>query len=91
MANEHPMYLSDGVKCELKTYWEFHESKFTPGDWDASGLFETLDDWYVDAFIVASFTSFYLTPYCFCLQNPLAAVTNFGGTWKDALAKVHVS
>lgn len=44
MANEHPVYISDGEKCEQKTFLEFHESKFTPGTWDSADLYETLEE-----------------------------------------------
>ena len=38
------MYMSNGQICEQKTFLEYHESKFTPGDWDASDLYETLEE-----------------------------------------------
>lgn len=44
MGNDHLMYYSDSVKCEIKLEFEDWESKFTPGGWRASGLFETLED-----------------------------------------------
>lgn len=44
MQNEHPLYISTGEMCEQKVFFEFHESKFTPGEWDASDLFESLED-----------------------------------------------
>lgn len=43
MDNDHPMYYSNGSYCEQKVEFEDWESKFTPGDWGASDLFETLD------------------------------------------------
>jgi len=44
MANEHPMFFSTGEKCDQKVYFEYHEAKFTPGDWGASDLFETVEE-----------------------------------------------
>jgi hypothetical protein len=46
MGNDHLMYYSDSVKCDIKVEFEDWESKFTPGGWRASGLFDTLEGWY---------------------------------------------
>jgi hypothetical protein len=43
MGNDHLMYYSDSVKCDIKVEFEDWESKFTPGGWRASGLFDTLE------------------------------------------------
>jgi hypothetical protein len=43
MSNDHLMYYSDSVKCDIKVEFEDWESKFTPGGWRASGLFDTLE------------------------------------------------
>ena len=50
MANEHPLYYSDGEKCDQKVFFEFHEAKFTPADWSSSDLFETLQQCCVHKF-----------------------------------------
>lgn len=44
MSNEHPMYYSTGDRCDQKVFFDHHESKFTPGRWDSSDLFETLEE-----------------------------------------------
>jgi len=44
MGNEHPMYFSDGEKCDQKVYFDNHEAKFTPGDWLSADLFENLEE-----------------------------------------------
>ena len=38
------MYKSDSVKCDIKKEFDDWESKFTPGGWRASGLYDTLED-----------------------------------------------
>jgi hypothetical protein len=43
MGNDHLMYYSDSVKCDIKVEFEDWESKFTPAGWRASGLFDTLE------------------------------------------------
>jgi len=44
MANEHPMYYSTGSACDVKVEFEDWESKYTPGSWDASGLYDTMEE-----------------------------------------------
>ena len=43
MGNERPMYHSNGQHCEIKTFFEDHESN-SPTDWTATTLFETLGE-----------------------------------------------
>ena len=44
MSNEHLMYYSDSLKCDIKVEFEDWEAKFTPGGWRSSGLFDTLEE-----------------------------------------------
>ena len=44
MGNEHIMYISDSVKCDIKREFDDWESKFTLAGWRSSGLFETLEE-----------------------------------------------
>ena len=44
MENEHPLWSSNGVSCELTTNRDQWDVKYTPGTWDTSDLFETLQE-----------------------------------------------
>ena len=44
MDNNIPLYYSNGLHCDQKIDFEDWESKYSPGTWDSSGLFETLKE-----------------------------------------------
>ena len=44
MQNEHPLYVSDGEKCDQTVNLDQWEVKYTPQVWDSSDLFETLEE-----------------------------------------------
>jgi hypothetical protein len=44
MGNDISMYYSNGSYCDQKVTFEDWESKFTPGTWESSDLFETLKE-----------------------------------------------
>lgn len=44
MSNDHLMYYSDSTKCDIKVEFEDWESKFTPGGWRSSGLYDNLEE-----------------------------------------------
>jgi hypothetical protein len=44
MENQHSMYYNDGDSCQQRVYFDNHESKFTPGDWDHTILYFTMED-----------------------------------------------
>jgi len=43
MQNEHPLWYSTGEACDQKVFLDFHEVKYTPGDWSSSDLFDTVE------------------------------------------------
>ena len=47
MANEHPMYMSNGQICEQKSFLEYHETKFTPGElwWIPAEYTDEVEKW----------------------------------------------
>lgn len=50
MDNLHPMYYRFEERCDRKVEFEDWESKFTPGDSESSGLYETLEQCCIDEF-----------------------------------------
>lgn len=44
MGNQKPMWYKNGEVCDQKVYFEDWESKYTPGSWDSSSQFETLQE-----------------------------------------------
>lgn len=44
MENQHSMYYNDGDSCQQRVYFDNHESKFTPGDWDHTKLYFTMEE-----------------------------------------------
>ena len=44
MGNQKPMYYSNGSFCDKKVNFEDWESKYSPGTWESSSLFETIQE-----------------------------------------------
>ena len=50
MANEHPLYYSDGDKCDQYIFFKYHKAKFAPSNWASSDMFKS---WKIIAFITS--------------------------------------
>jgi hypothetical protein len=44
MENQHSMYYNDGDNCQQRVYFDNHESKFTPGYWDHTILYFSMEE-----------------------------------------------
>jgi hypothetical protein len=81
MGNEKPMYYSNGSFCDQKVYFEDWESKFSPGSWSSSDLFDTLKEccaakfyWDIPGCVAASPKELTFT-FSFTLNNLIIPLT----------------